>query len=123
MLSFPLIVILGRTGETIGPLLVAVVLAILYAVLFSIYRVLALAASTRATGAPAGEWMFVVSAVSSLVAGIVWLVWVWQIRPSLASSGTYTPLLIGAVSLWAALASGALIQRRLTRDETRRVAI
>jgi hypothetical protein len=123
ILAYPLVFVLDRTGEPIGPVLVAAVLGVLYVVLFVIYRALAQATLMRTVDAPEADWLLVVSGVAVALAGIVWLVWVWGMREPLASLETYAPLLLGMAFLWATLAAGAMVQRRLMRDETRRVPI
>jgi hypothetical protein len=123
ILACPLTYALWRADKSISPVLIAAVLGLIYVVLFMVYRTLPLAASIGSADAPGNDWALVVSAVAGATTGIVWIAWVWGMRRPLASLETYAPLLLGTVFLWATLAAGAAVQRRLMRAETRRVPI
>ena len=85
ILAFPVAFVLERSGETIGPVLVSANLALINFVLLMICSALTLSACIHTVDAATRDWILVVSVVAGALAGITWVVWVWQMRQPLTT--------------------------------------
>jgi hypothetical protein len=120
LLSVPLVTFLNRS-EPIGVALTAVLLGLIYGILFLLYRALGISATEHADNSSSGAWVVLVTGIALFLAGATWATWVWLMDVSLVSLGTYIPLLVGCVVLWGALAIGSLIQVKTMRKSSVRV--
>jgi hypothetical protein len=117
LLSVPLVTFLNRS-EPVGVALTTVGLGLLYAILFLMYRALGISATEHADSSHPPAWVVLVTGIAVFLACVTWATWVWLMGASLASTGTYIPLLVGCLVLWCALAVGSLVQVKTMRKSS-----
>jgi hypothetical protein len=118
LLSVPIATFLNKS-EAVGVWLTTAVLILMYGILFLVFRAMGAVAPKNADAS--STWVAMVTGLSVFLVGATWSTWVWLMGAPLGSLSTYLSLLIGIVSLWCALAAGAIVQVKTMRTGSVRV--